>query len=309
MSGLAGIDEVGRGSLAGPVCVAAVVLGNAAIEGLNDSKLVGRTRRERLAAEIVLKAEKVGIGWASSGFIDSYGIVRALEKAAEAAVGQLGLSVGAEIIVDGTANFLKSRRNVSLLKKADQLIPAVSAASLVAKVARDSYMRRVDYVFPGYGFKSHVGYGTAAHLAAIQKLGPCRLHRFSFAPIGALLPKPAAPPGSGSLAENAAAASLNAAGYQIIDRNWKTRRCEVDIIALKGNYLFFIEVKYRQRASAGRGLDYVTTSKRRQMRYAAEVWLSRHLSEVPIVAAQPVLAAVEVSGRDFTVGRLLPVED
>ncbi len=304
MSGLAGLDEVGRGSLAGPVCVAAVVLGRGHVDNLKDSKLISPKRRQLLAAEIIIKAEKVGIGWASASFVDVYGIVAGLQRAARRAVAQLGGYSG-EIIIDGTVNLLPGQPNVSLLKKADQLIPAVSAASLVAKVARDRYMRHIDGLFPEYGFKDHVGYGTPAHLAALGRLGPCRLHRYSFAPISQPLPPRAGAGNSGQRAEDAAVVYLTGGGWCIIARNWKTRRCEIDIIARRGRDLCFVEVKYRSGLSAGRGLDYVTAAKRRQMLHAAENWISRHPETVSL---QPSLAAVEVCGPDFKVSGLFPVE-
>lgn len=181
---IVGIDEVGRGPWAGPLVVGAVVLG-CEIGGLTDSKKLTKKRREALNAEIMDKAASVGLGWVSASEIDEWGLSRALTEATKRALLRITVPYH-EIIIDGTVNFLAETgkgRYVTTMKKADLLIPSVSAASIVAKVARDSFMAQQDDVFPGYNFKSHVGYGTAAHRAALEKLGACQLHRMSFAPL------------------------------------------------------------------------------------------------------------------------------
>lgn len=294
---IVGIDEVGRGCWAGPVCVAACLLSaERPIKGLADSKALSARRREVMAPVIVKNARSVGIGWASARFIDAHGIVAALKKAAADAMAQIDGSYD-EVIIDGTINLLEGR-DVTLLKKADTLIPAVSAASIVAKVARDAYMTQLDDRFAGYGFASHVGYGTAMHKAALDQLGPSSLHRRTFAPM-ANQPVAAKPGGyvtSGAIAETKAAKNLQADGYRIIDRNWKTRWCEVDIIAEKDGVVRFFEVKYRRNAGAGSGLEYITQAKLHRMKFAAELWLSRH----PAISASE-LGAIEVEGADYRV--------
>ena len=180
-----GIDEVGRGPWAGPLVVGAVVLGGAKIEGLTDSKKLSKKQREKLDVEIREKALGFGIGWVDAIELDEIGLSEALVLATKRAVEQVKTSYS-EIIIDGTVNFLKDTNKgayVTTLTKADLLIPSVSAASIVAKVARDAYMTEQSYIYPGYGFTSHVGYGTAVHRAAIEKLGVTPLHRLSFAPL------------------------------------------------------------------------------------------------------------------------------
>ncbi|MFI5212752.1 MAG: ribonuclease HII [Candidatus Saccharimonadales bacterium] len=182
-----GIDEVGRGPWAGPLVIGAVVLGGATIEGLTDSKKLTKKKRELLDVEIRQKAAGFGLGWVTAAETDEIGLSAALNLATKRAVEQVKTPYN-EIIIDGTVNFLKGtnkEKYVTAMKKADLLIPSVSAASIIAKVARDNYMAEQDDIYTGYGFASHVGYGTAAHRVAIDKLGVTPLHRLSFAPLSA----------------------------------------------------------------------------------------------------------------------------
>ena len=186
-----GIDEVGRGPWAGPLVVGACVL-KEKIEGLTDSKKLSAKRREVLAEEIQAKAF-CGLGWISAEELDQLGLGKALRKACRLAVEKIQESGASfnEIIIDGTINFLSDTAlapYVQVLPKADFLIEEVSAASIIAKVARDKYMAKEAAIrFPGYGFEKHVGYGTAAHKAAIEKLGVCPEHRRSFRPIAEVI--------------------------------------------------------------------------------------------------------------------------
>lgn len=185
-----GIDEVGRGPWAGPLVVGAVVLGDVEIDGLTDSKKLTKKRRELLDIEVRERAAGFGLGWVHADEIDQIGLSASLVLATKRAVEQVNASYS-EITIDGTINFLKDTtkgRYVTTLPKADLLIPSVSAASIIAKVARDRYMANQDDIFPGYKFVSHVGYGTAAHRAAIEELGVTPLHRLSFAPLAKYRP-------------------------------------------------------------------------------------------------------------------------
>ncbi|HSW92135.1 MAG TPA: ribonuclease HII [Candidatus Saccharimonadales bacterium] len=178
---IVGIDEVGRGAWAGPMVVGAVLLGDATIDGLTDSKKLTKKQRERLDIEIRQKAVAIGIGWVSAKQIDTIGLSNALKLASRRALAQIHNNYD-EIIIDGTIALIDDPR-VTLMKKADLLVPSVSAASIVAKVARDNYMRHLDQVFPGYAFTGHVGYGTLLHRQAIATLGVTPLHRLSYAPL------------------------------------------------------------------------------------------------------------------------------
>lgn len=177
---LIGVDEVGRGCLAGPVCVAAVAYagGN---DDINDSKQLSMHRRQLLAMLIKQQAEAIGIGWASSQEIDRHGMTQALCLAGHRALLQLPNEIEL-IMLDGSHNYLHDDRVVTIIK-GDTSIPAIAAASIVAKVSRDNLMQAIAQRFSGYGFERHMGYATAAHRQALAALGPSPVHRLSFAPL------------------------------------------------------------------------------------------------------------------------------
>lgn len=178
-----GIDEVGRGSWAGPLVAAAVLL-TRPVTGLKDSKLLTALQRERLAAEI-RRSGSIGLGWVQPAEIDQFGLTQAICRAMDEALQSIVMPYD-KIVIDGSYNFLRGNAKASCLIKADQTIAAVSAASIVAKVARDTYMHKQAIKFPGYGFERHVGYGTAQHRQALQQIGLCELHRLSYKPVQSL---------------------------------------------------------------------------------------------------------------------------
>lgn len=182
---IVGIDEVGRGCLAGPLVAGAVLL-KSPISGLKDSKKLTRLQRERLSAQIHLEALAVGLGWVSAQELDTFGLTEAVRLAMKRALANITEPFN-EIIIDGNYNFLAEHPAAKCIIKADDSVPAVSAASIIAKVARDAFMRDAAQTYPGYFFENHVGYSTSAHLEALQKHGMCDLHRRSFAPVRALL--------------------------------------------------------------------------------------------------------------------------
>lgn len=176
-----GVDEVGRGSWAGPLCVAAVAWpDDAPIAELNDSKKLKAKTRAAMAVHVRTHAAGIGIGWVSPADIDGMGLTVALRVAGQAAVRQIGID--APVIMDGNAKLLGDMP-ATYIVKADASVPAVMAASVIAKVARDTYMQILDTQFAGYNFATNVGYGTKAHQKAIAELGPCSLHRLSWAPL------------------------------------------------------------------------------------------------------------------------------
>lgn len=183
MSIIVGIDEAGRGCWAGPLVAAAVML-RRPVAGLTDSKQLSRARRAELDGLIRVSAE-VGVGVVSAKQVDQLGLTRATALAMSQAVSQLtGYD---EVIIDGNYNYLPDHPNVTVLPKADSLVPAVSAASIVAKVARDNYMLALSQKHPEYQFDSHVGYGTALHRRLIIEHGVCDEHRLTYKPIKAIL--------------------------------------------------------------------------------------------------------------------------
>lgn len=180
-----GIDEVGRGCWAGPVVAGAVIL-DKPISGLRDSKKLTRPRREMLAALIRAEARALGLGWATPSEVDDLGLTAAIRLAMGRALENITVRHD-EIIIDGNFNFLPENPKVRIVVRADDTVPAVSAASIVAKVARDNYMAEIAAEYPDYGFPSHVGYGTALHLERLRLHGISDLHRRSFKPVRALV--------------------------------------------------------------------------------------------------------------------------
>lgn len=176
-----GVDEVGRGSWAGPVCVAAVAWpDDAPAKGLADSKLLLAPKRVKMAHIIRRHAAAIGIGWVGPRDIDRIGLTRALQVAAQIAVRQI--NIAAPIIMDGREKFL-GKIPAQYIVKADGKIPAVMAASIVAKVARDTYMHAISPQFAQYRFDKHVGYGTPEHRRLIAQFGVCVHHRLSWKPL------------------------------------------------------------------------------------------------------------------------------
>ncbi len=301
-----GIDEVGRGPWAGPLVVGAVVLPEEhTLQGLTDSKKLTAKKRAVLNVEIKSQALGWGLGWVAAEEIDEIGLSAALRLATIRAVESITAPYH-EIIIDGTINFLKDTKKgkyVTTMPKADFHVPSVSAASIIAKVARDTYMEEQEQMYPGYGFGSHVGYGTAKHAAALRELGVTPLHRKSFAPIAKLLgsaaqsAKPVASRRTakaiGNNAEDITAKYLQSTGHTILGQNWRTKYCEIDIIAVKNNVIYFVEVKYRSSNTQGGGVAAITPQKLKQMSFAAEVYMQSNPSQNDRLL---VVADVDASG-------------
>lgn len=183
---VAGVDEAGRGPLAGPVIAAAVILNpNKSIDGLTDSKQLSEDRREVLCVEIKQRALAWAVGRADVEEIDSLNILQATLLAMQRAVA--GLTVKPKhVLVDGN-QCPKFTCPANAVVKGDLLVPAISAASIIAKVSRDHEMIGLDSQYPGYGFVDHKGYGTKKHMLALQRLGVSPIHRRSFGPVKKLL--------------------------------------------------------------------------------------------------------------------------
>jgi ribonuclease HII len=179
---LCGVDEAGRGPLAGAVFAAAVILHpDRPVPGLADSKQLSAARRESLAAAIRRDALAWAIATATVAEIDEMNILRASLAAMARAIAMLGVDPQ-EVVVDGLHR-PDTPWPCRALVRGDQLVPAISAASILAKTARDAAMVAMDARFPGYGFARHKGYPTADHLEALARLGPCEIHRMSFGPV------------------------------------------------------------------------------------------------------------------------------
>jgi len=177
---LAGVDEVGRGPLAGPVVAAVVVLDpRAPIGGLRDSKLLSPRQRVRLARVIRAQAVAWAVGRVGPARVDTDNVLQATWRAMRRALGRLPVEPGL-VLVDGPLRIPRLPWPQRAIVRGDRRCASIAAASILAKVARDAFMIRVDRRYPDYGFRQHKGYATAAHLEALARLGPCPLHRRSF---------------------------------------------------------------------------------------------------------------------------------
>jgi ribonuclease HII len=185
---IAGIDEAGRGALAGPVVAAAVILPLDApgllesLREVNDSKRLTPAARARLWEVVTTHALAFGVGSADAAVVDAAGIMSATKQAMVAAVAQLRPAAEA-LLIDGRIRLAHLPHPQQALIRGDSLSLSIAAASILAKVARDRAMVALDAVYPQYGFARHKGYGTARHLAALARCGPTPIHRHSFAPI------------------------------------------------------------------------------------------------------------------------------
>ncbi len=351
-----GIDEVGRGPWAGPLVIGAAVLNPRFDENgkpieveswqdaLTDSKKLTAKKRENLSPIILENAVATGLGWVSARELDEIGLSGALKLATRRAVENIPRESFTEIIIDGTQNFLKDtdlENLVSVLPKADLKIKEVSAASIIAKVARDNYMVSLAEKYPGYGFEKHVGYGTALHKSALEKLGPCPEHRTSFRPVreeqiefcgrssdnGSVCESHTRDGGlglerrsqncylssrsttaMGRRAEGVVADYLSRHGHTILARNYKTKYYEIDIVSATKDHIYFTEVKYRKNNSHGDPLEFIDQKKQKQITFAANAFmkflskkLGRNLEDLP----SPILAAASVSGPNFTLDKWL----
>lgn len=311
-----GFDEVGRGSWAGPLVVGACILPDGCqIEGLTDSKKLTAKRRLALEPEIQAQALGFGLGWVEAGEIDQIGISQALKLAARRALVELDKQLLAEveqIIVDGISDFVGDVR-VSTMKQADLLIPSVSAAAILAKVARDRHMMELsaDMRYTQYGFEKHVGYGTKAHHQAILDYGVSDQHRRSFRPmselVGFVRPETESSPTAkaiGDWGEQAVVNWLETQGFMILSRNWRTKLFEIDIVAQLDQTIYLIEVKTRKNADFGGGESAINAFKLNKMRLAATAVLKKHPE------ADVKLGAVFVTGQpdDFVISELVELE-
>jgi ribonuclease HII len=187
---IAGVDEAGRGPLAGPVVAAAVILDpNQSILGLKDSKKLTESRREFLFNEICTKALAYSIARADVFEIEQLNILQATLLAMRRAIVQLSLMPTAVYIDGQHCPQLPTHYKATAIVRGDSLVPAISAASILAKVTRDREMVALDQAYPGYEFAIHKGYPTTRHLDLLQSLGPCQIHRRLFRPINLLLQK------------------------------------------------------------------------------------------------------------------------
>ena len=272
---VAGIDEAGRGPLAGPVVAAAVIFPpEVVVEGVDDSKKLSPRTRESLLQKIKEYAVAVGVGMADEEEIDSINILRATHNAMRRAVGSLSVRPK-HLLIDGRGlpeKFLPQ----TPIYSGDARSHSIAAASIIAKVTRDRIMIDYDAIYPEYGFARHKGYGTAAHFASLATHGPCPIHRMTFRPVRmyALDPKRMTGKEVGRWGELLAAKVLYKAGYTIRARNYRAGRLgEIDIVAENDDTLIFAEVKATSDGAFGEPIERVDAGKQAQIGLIAEAYL------------------------------------
>ena len=274
---VAGLDEVGRGCLAGPVTAGAVILPQTPPSSLNavvrDSKQLTARQRENAYELITESALAHSTGWTSPAEIDRIGIVPSTRLAMRRALTRLSPRADC-LLIDAV-----SLRAINLPQKSiirgDSKSLSIAAASIIAKVERDRLMETLSETHPDYGFESHKGYGTQRHLDAIRRLGPCSVHRMSFRPLSQV---PARIPELtssevGRTAESFAASALEDRGMTVIGRNFSTRFGEVDLIAKAGETLVFVEVRARRSRAFVTPAETVTGNKARRLIVACQQFL------------------------------------
>ncbi len=273
---LCGVDEAGRGPLAGPVCAAAVIFPEGLVlEGINDSKKLTEKKREALFELIKEKAAAYHIAWASVEEIETLNILRAAMLAMKRAVE--GLSLQPDLVmVDGNRCPELSLPCVSIVK-GDALSQSIAAASILAKVSRDRQMLQYAGEYPQYGFEKHKGYGTRLHYDALKKFGPCALHRPSF-----LVKFLSGAPGKsgkrkqGDRGEKLAREYLSRQGFEITVCNYTFSHEEIDLIAQREGELYFVEVKTRNETSLRRPGEAADAAKWKRIREASRQYLEEH---------------------------------
>ncbi len=250
---IAGIDEAGRGPLAGPVVSSAVIFPHdIQLPEVNDSKKISEKKRERLYDEIYDSALSVGVGVTHEEEIDEENVLQATFKAMRQSVGQLSIKPDI-LLVDGNKADIKHYKQESIID-GDQKSLSIAAASIIAKVSRDRMMRQYDIVFPKYGFAKHKGYGTKQHMEAIINRKASPIHRKSFNPVSQHLPSFAYIKRNrliGKLGEQLVACKMIRSGYEILETNYNVAKVgEIDIISRDEGMLVFTEVKTQ---TAGHG--------------------------------------------------------
>ena len=275
---VAGVDEAGRGPLAGPVVAAAVILSDDKIEGLRDSKKLSAKRREALFEEINNKAVSVGIGIVGEKEIDRTNILAATHKAMQMALGRLNQKP-ALALIDGYKLPNQVIPNKGIIK-GDTIVEEIMASSIIAKVTRDAIMLEYDKIFPKYGFAKHKGYGTKQHMEVLIELKATPIHRRSFKPVSLNLPTISwlqKAKRVSIVGEQLAACKLMATGHKIISMN---ENCaphdEIDIISEKEDLLIFTEVKTFVKEQMATQELKIDIHKLRKLENAIKYYIDKH---------------------------------
>lgn len=284
---VAGVDEAGRGPLAGPVVAAAVVLPRRfKLSGLDDSKRVNETDRQRFAKVILRRACGVGVGIASAQEIDAINILEATRLAMARAL--QALKPSPDYVLLDAVTLPSVRLPQRPVIKGDSLSVSIAAASILAKVTRDRLMMDFHRLYPSYRFNLHKGYATPEHLNLLDRFGPCEIHRKSFRPVASCNKADdvdmitwedsvsAEAHSFGQSAESDAERYLRRKGYRILDRNVRSTRGELDLVAQTEGILVFIEVKARRTGMYGGAAHAVDSRKQARIVRLAARYLAAH---------------------------------
>lgn len=271
-SRVAGVDEAGRGPLAGPVVAAAVILPpGLKIQGIKDSKMLPTPRRKELYSLILEKAQASAIIEVGVGYIDRHNIHQAGLEAMRRAV--RGLKVPPDFLLTDGFPVPGLPAPQEPIRGGDRLSLTIACASILAKVYRDALMEKYHQEYPRYGFDRHKGYPTREHYEALALYGPSPLHRRSFNLIGN---RPGSRKELGRLGELYARDHLVEKGYTLLEENYNSPRGEIDLVAREGDDLVFIEVRTFSSLDWGGPGESVNKSKQDRLRVAASFYLARH---------------------------------
>ncbi|MCF7797649.1 MAG: ribonuclease HII [Lentisphaeria bacterium] len=275
-----GVDEAGRGPLAGPVVAAAVELNPEKLPvGIRDSKKLTAKNREVVAVEIQKSAARIGIGIVHEQDIDRINILQATFRAMRSGLEKIDLK-NAQVLVDGKFTIPNLNAAQNALVNGDDLSISIGAASIIAKTFRDRMMLSYHVLFPEYGFDSHKGYGSKRHLEALAALGRCPIHRRSFHPVSNTTNQRFRmrdnPQKAGWLGEIYAGMYFIRNGYELLVHGYHgSRDGEIDLIARKGREVIFVEVKSYLRSAEAEPAHYrVTPAKQRKIADTAEHFYS-----------------------------------
>jgi len=286
MAIIAGVDEAGRGPLAGPVVAAAVILPNSYnLEGLDDSKKISPKKRSHLFVEIQHQSAAIGIGVVVAAEIDKTNILQATQQAMKMALGQLKPRPDLAVI-DGYALPTQIIPNKGIIK-GDQTVDVIKAASIIAKVTRDNMMEQYDKIFPVYGFKKHKGYGTMEHMNKLRLNKACAIHRKSFKPVARAMPTLSwlrKERRIGQWGEQVTAVYLIERGYKILSMNFYCSPYgDIDIIAEKDGIIIFVEVHTYSKSQLGTPAQNIDQNKLKKLgeainKYAKDMKVEKDIS-------------------------------
>ena len=299
---IAGVDEAGRGPLAGPVVAAAVILPNSYnLEGLDDSKKVTPKKRSQLFVEIQHQATAIGVGVVAAADIDKTNILQATQQAMKMALGRLKPRPD-QAVIDGYALPTQIIPNKGVIK-GDQTVDVIKAASIIAKVTRDNMMEQYDIIFPVYGFKKHKGYGTREHMDKLRLNKACAIHRKSFKPVSAAMPTLSWLQKEGKIeqwGEQVAAVYLIDRGYEILFMNvYCSPYGKIDIIAEKDEVIILILVNTYSKKQLGTTSQNIDQNKLKKLeatinKYAVDMQVEKDISlDVICVYLQPLATKFE----------------